>query len=184
MGGKSDKMRSKIGDFDSERDRLLQEARKLISDVQGAVGVEQIDNLEKAVDTLWELRRVCYEPLNQIQHDVMILQAAEWIESNYYREKNIEWWWNPRQTGSKLVGSQEEKEPDLRGKVARRTVVSAEITTSAKPIYKTMAETLEKLSVMRVPGKKIYFVHTEEMELRAKNRVSRQRYKHIEVRRI
>jgi hypothetical protein len=173
----------KIGDLDSERDRLLQKARRLISEVQGVVGAEQIDN-PRVVDTLWELRRVCYEPLNQIQHDVMILQAAEWIKSNYYREKNIEWWWNPSQTGSKPGGSQEEKEPDLRGKVARRTVVSAEITTSAKPIYKTMAETLEKLSGMRVQGKKIYFVHTEEVERSAKNRVSRQRYKHIEVRRI
>jgi len=90
----------KIGDFDSERNKLLKEARKLISEVQGVVGVEKIDNLKKAVDTLWELRRVCYENLNQIQHDVMILQAAKWIEANYYREKNIEWCWNPRQTGS------------------------------------------------------------------------------------
>jgi hypothetical protein len=170
----------KIGDFDSERNRLLKEARKLISDVQGVVGVEQIGNLKKAVDTLWELRKVCYEHLNQIQHADMILRAADRIKKEYYPEKDIEWSWNPKQTGSKAG---KEREPDLRGMIAEEIVVSAEITPSAKPIYKTMAETLEKLNEM--PGKKkIYFVQTEKMERSAQSEVSKQGYPHIKVRRI
>lgn len=70
---------NKIGNFNSERNKLLEKARKLISDVKGiigVVGVEQIDNLKEkeAVNILKKLRKGCSENLNQIPHDFMILR--------------------------------------------------------------------------------------------------------------
>jgi len=163
----------KIGDFKSERNKLLQEARDTISDVKKIVTkVRQIDNIKEkeAVDILSTVRDRCYENLNIIPHDLMILQAADWIKKRNYPHKAIEWHWNRAQTSKK-------EEADLHGKIDGKIVVSAEITTSAKPIYKKMAQTLKKLNEMQVPGKKIYFVQTKDMKKPADAEIKEKGYK-------
>ena len=107
----------------------------------------------------------------------MILRSARFLESGDYSERPPTWYWNPRQTGAA-------DEPDLRGSIGSETVVSAEITTSGRPIGaidKRMATTLGNLSNMS--GRKFYFVRTENMRRRAQTKVDKAGYD-IEVRLI
>jgi hypothetical protein len=94
----------KINNSNSERKKLLKKARDTISDVREIVTkVQKIDNIKgkEAVNILLDLRDKCYENLNQIPHDLMILQAAKWIEKRCHPDKAIEWHCNPRQTSKK-----------------------------------------------------------------------------------
>lgn len=162
-----------IGDFESERKTLLDKATNLIRGVSElVVGVERVDDLPEAVRILRGLREVCYENLNIIQHDAMILRAADWIKSKYYPRRDVEWCWNPRQTSKK-------GEADLHGKVAGKIVVSAEITTSKNAkggIGKKMTQTLRKLNDVKYPGRRVYFVQTEDMRRSAEAEVKEEGY--------
>ena len=98
-------------------------------------------------DGLYRMRRVrsaVYEDLNQIQHEYLILQGMIWLRANDYEDPNIDWYWNPRQTGTST-------EPDLRGILDTEIVVSAEASTSEEPqgkIDSRMRDTLTKLNKM------------------------------------
>ena len=166
----------KIGDLTSTEEKVLEGVRQVIFKIKRAVQEEPSD-LKKGIKILANLRNEVYEDLNQIQHEAMILRAARSISSTDFIGNAVDWYWNPRQTGSA-------KEPDLRGEIAGKIVVSAEITTSAKPkgsIDKRMDTTLKNLNNM--PGKKLYFVRTETMEKRAKTKVSKNLYE-IEIRKV
>jgi hypothetical protein len=105
----------------------------------------------------------------------MILVAARLLERTDLRGKAVEWFWNPRQTGDAT-------EPDLRGVLYGKIAISAEVTCSERPagvIDTRMATTLGKLDAM--PGRKFYFVRTEEMAQRGRTKVRKRRYD-IEVR--
>ncbi len=156
-----------------EEKQVLQKVKHLLSMIRRTVA-EEPSNLKDGISVLRRLRNDNYEELNQIQHEAMILRAALALQSKDLAGKSVNWEWHPRQTGGK-------GEPDLRGKVAGTIHISAEITTSEKPIDKSMSATLKKLSKMH--GKKIYFVRTEPMEKRAKTKVSKAGYP-IEIRQI
>ena len=163
-------------DLSSADEQVFQKLEIFLSVVRTTIGKEP-EHLEAGIATLERLRQQTYEELNQIQHEAMIIRAARFLEVNELGGKNVQWYWNPRQTGTK-------DEPDLRGIVAERTEVSAEITASENPngaIDKRMRATLEKLSKM--PGKKLYFVRTKQMENRAITKVAKAGYQ-IGVRRI
>lgn len=167
---------NQITDLHVAEQEVFQEIKQCISKVKSAVANAPAD-LSTGISVLKRLRQEIYEDLNQVQHEEMILQAARLLESQDFVGKDVVWHWNPRQGGG--AG-----EPDLRGSVAGRIEVSAEITTSGKPdgtIAERMTTTLEKLSKM--PGKKIYFVRTEAMEKRAETKVSKAGYE-IEIRRV
>ena len=166
----------KITDLKLREEEVFKEVKTLILKIKKAIEYEPSD-FPTGINILEDLRKGIYEDLNQIQHEAMILRAAHSINSTDFYGYNVEWYWNPRQTGSA-------EEPDLCGKIAGENVVSAEITTSENPggtIDKRMASTLKNLNNM--PGKKIYFVRTETMEKRAKSKVSKCGYQ-IEVRKI
>ncbi|MDI6903849.1 MAG: hypothetical protein QMC77_08980 [Methanocellales archaeon] len=166
----------KIDDLTLMEEEVFKKVKMLILNIKKAIEDETLD-LTVGIDILEVLRKDIYEDLNQIQHEAMILQAAQSINSNDFYGDNIDWYWNPRQTGLA-------EEPDLRGKIAGKIVVSAEITTSENPvgtIDTRMASTLKNLDKM--PGKKIYFVRTETMEKRAKTKVSKCGYQ-IEIRKV
>jgi hypothetical protein len=165
-----------IKDLDRVEEHVYLKVKQLIIASRNAV-TEEPRNLMSGINILKKLRSTIYEDLNQIQHEGMILRAARLLESNCLAGKEVEWHWNPRQTGTA-------EEPDLRGIVAGRIVVSAEITTSERPIGsidQRMTTTLDNLSKM--PGKKIYFVCTDSMEKRARTKVKQAAYQ-IEVGRI
>jgi len=112
------------------------------------------------------LFREVSEDLNQIQHEFLILHGLRWLRGNGF-ESEIDWEWNPRQTGTA-------DEPDLRGSLNGATLISAEASASELPggmIDTRMRETLEKLS--RMPGQKFYFVRTDEMATRARTKVTK-----------
>jgi hypothetical protein len=145
--------------------------QKVLADVQHFLGtVRQISSLpcataEAGIGMLDRLRKETYEDLNQIQHEHLIVRAAEWLLANQRCSPETLWFWNPRQTG-------DHSEPDLRGSHYGTVVISAEITTSEKPvgtIDKHMQNTLAKLAAME--GAKYYFVRTESMRQRASTKV-------------
>jgi len=165
----------RIVDLNIAEVQVFQKVKELIATSRTIVA-EEPPNLKFGIETLKQLRRAIYEDLNQIQHEGMILRAARLLESSELTGQEVEWYWNPRQTGTA-------DEPDLRGLVAGRIVVSAEITASESPkgtIDQRMGTTLEKLS--KLPGKTFYFVCTDSMEKRARTKVKQAGYQ-IEVRR-
>ena len=166
----------KIGDLSVAEQQVFRKVRQLIHVSRGIVSAEP-PGLPDGIEVLKSLREGMYENLNQIQHEELVLRAARFLQREYFRGQDVEWSWNPRQTGVA-------DEPDLRGAVAGQVVVSAEITSSARPqgtIDQRMRSTLERLSGM--PGNRFYFVSTEAMERRARTKVNTAGYK-IEVRRI
>ncbi len=122
----------------------------------------EIKNLKEGIDTLQQLRKKEYEYINQNQHAVLILEAAEWLEKHLSHYQNIDWFWNPHQTGGA-------KEPDLLGKCNGKSVIAAEITTSENPVGTIsihMQKTITKLSRQDVKHK-YYFIRTNTMFCRA-----------------
>jgi hypothetical protein len=155
-----------LDDFDSEEIRVFQELKRLLTKVSEIVGKEP-QSLDEGITVLELLRRSVSEDLNQIQHERMIIKAARSLQNGEFMGTQIDWFWNPRQTGTK-------SEPDLRGVVKGKVVVSAEITASERPIGaidKRMSTTLTKLSEM--PGRRLYYVGTSSMAQRANTKVEK-----------
>lgn len=151
-----------------ERRRILADIQQLARNVARVVEGD-IANLVQGIEVLGALRKTAYEDLNQLQHEALILEAAVMLEHEL-GATNIEWSWNPRQTG--LLD-----EPDLRGAVNGETALSVEATASESPdgaIDTRMRHTLQKLSVM--PGRKVYCVRTEAMRRRAQTKVCKAGY--------
>lgn len=99
-----------------------------------------------------------FSELNSVEllHEALILDAAAELEEQHW-DNQIEWSWNPRQTGTI-------DEPDLEGRVGGVIMISAEATASeyAKGLLmKRMVHTLRKLNGFA--GHRIYCVRTEQM---------------------
>lgn len=146
---------------------------KVMADVQLCIGrVQRIaaiafETPEAGVAILHQLRNETYEDLNQIQHEHLIVRAAEWLIEHSVCPSEADWSWNPRQTGNHL-------EPDLQGAISGRVVVSAEITTSQNPngvIDSRMRNTLGKLA--KAEGAKYYFVRSDAMCSRALTKIAK-----------
>jgi len=162
---------------------LYEAQNKVLSDIQLCIKrihdltQEPVEAVKEGIATIRAIRTAVYEELNQIQHEEMILRAIDYLQKKTLGVGKIEWSWNPRQTGSG-------DEPDLVGRENNRIKISAEITTSEKPIGvidKRMRRTLDKLNKME--GSRYYFVRTTVMESRALTKVSNSNYT-IKVRKI
>jgi hypothetical protein len=95
----------------------------------------------------------------------MLLRAALFLQKGLFTGQQIDWYWNPRQTGDYS---------DIRAVISGEIVLSAEVTTSERPvgiIDARMRDTLDKLN--RMPGSKFYFVRSNAMEQRAKTKVEK-----------
>jgi len=165
-----------IRSFAEVEERIIADIRRCLESVR-QVASQNIKSVSNGVNILSRLRQVAYEDINQIQHEEMALRAARLLQETVFLNQQLEWYWNPRQTG-------EESEPDLRATKNGEIVLSAEVTTSERPvgtIDTRIRDTLAKLSTM--PGLRFYFVRTAPMEQRAKTKVQRGGFA-IEVRRI
>ncbi|NJC87172.1 MAG: hypothetical protein FIB02_01335 [Desulfuromonas sp.] len=154
----------KLGTFAEAHRKVLADIQKILATVQKHSSLP-CTTAEAGIKILNRLRKETYEDLNQIQHEHLIVRAAEWIIAKEKCPPETVWYWNPRQTG-------DHSEPDLRGTCAGKIVVSAEITTSENPvgtIDTRMQKTLAKLSEMQ--GARYYFVRTETMRQRAETKV-------------
>ena len=152
--------------FDTAESKVEKDAGALLHKIH-EITERKPENAEDAIAMLQKLRSTAYENINQIPHEYLIIRCARWLIDKGHVEKNVQWKWNPRQTGS-------ENEPDLLATKDQKRLISAEVTTSEKPqgtIDKRMAKTLEKLSGMS--GKQFYFVTTKEMKKRAEGKVKK-----------
>lgn len=148
-----------------ERARVLAEIQTLVADVAGIVSGDA-RTWEDALSLILRLRARAYEDLNQLQHEALILEAAMDIERQF-RGVDVEWSWNPRQTGSS-------DEPDLQGTIGGKAALCAEVTASSAPvgvIDGRMRDTLKKLSAF--PGKRFYCVRTLAMQQRAETKIAK-----------
>jgi len=145
---------------------VLLEARALLAAAARHAAAEP-ETVSQAIQALAALREEVYEDLNQLQHEYLILRAAQWLLMNGVVPRDIQWQWNPRQTG-------DESEPDLAGDVTGKRIISAEVTTSKKPqgkIAERMALTLAKLS--RMPGAQYYFICSNPMKQLAETKIAK-----------
>ena len=99
---------------------------------------------ETGIGILERLRKDTYEDLNQIQHEHLIVRAAEWLLVERRCPPETQWFWNPRQTG-------DNSEPDLRGSHSGAIVISAEITTSEKSVGTIDSRMQKTLAHTRAP---------------------------------
>ncbi|MFP3705190.1 hypothetical protein [Paraburkholderia tropica] len=156
----------RLASLQEAHQKVLADAKQSLDTVRHLASLP-CDSTVASVDVLRRLRSEVYEDLNQIQHEHLIIRAAEWLFSDGGVSDEVAWFWNPRQTG-------DASEPDLRGILAGKVTVSAEVTASERPvgtIDSRMQKTLTKLSNME--GKKYYFVRTEEMRKRASTKIAK-----------
>lgn len=155
----------KLLDIEAAREKVLNDALACVARIR-EIALPEFSTAAEGVKVLRTLRTEAYENLNQIQHEHMVLCALEWLAAKLGESTIVEWSWNPRQTGTN-------SEPDLRGVKDGEIMISAEITTSQKPIgtiATRMQSTLEKLAQM--PGQKYYFVATQQMQKLASTKVA------------
>ena len=122
------------------------------------------NSLTEKIELLRSVRSAVYEDLNQFQHENLIIKVATELQQDF--RKVDQWKWHPNQTGGK-------SEADLQGYMNGKIILSAEITTSLRPIGaidKRMRTTLEKLDELE--GNKFYIVQTEAMAQRARSKIN------------
>lgn len=156
----------RLGTFGDARTKVLSDVRRFLGIVQ-RLAATPVSAVEPGVAVLKQLRAETYEDLNQIQHEYMIVCAAEWLVAQKRCPPDTLWFWNPRQTGLA-------DEPDLRGEYNDVVVLSAEITTSTEPkgvIDSRMRDTLQKLSAMA--GQRFYFTASPAMCKRARTKIAK-----------
>ena len=171
-----EELMERLQDFDETERKLLGEIGRCLESVRQVINQDPI-TASAGVTLLNSLRKLSCEDINQLQHEEMALSAARLLQETEFRGERLEWYWNPRQTGDAT-------EPDLRAVRNGEVMVSAEVTTSQRPIGSIdtrMRETLRKLNKM--PGRRFYFVKTGSMEHRAKSKVKRAGFA-VEVRKI
>lgn len=154
----------RLGTIEEARAKVLADAHRCMACIRNAAAAS-FDTPSEAVQVLQRVRSETYEDLNQIQHEHLIICAAEWLLAQRICGPETQWHWNPRQTG-------DHTEPDLMGIDDGVIVLSAEITTSAKPdgvIDTRMRKTLAKLA--QQSGQLYYFVQTPAMATRAATKI-------------
>ena len=148
--------------------KVLRDMREVISKIREH-SARDVKDVGDGIVRLRIIRSSIYEDLNQVHHEYLLLRGLAWLLRNGFDPK-LDWEWNPRQTGSG-------NEPDLRGSVGGKILVSAEASTSENPqgkIDSRMKETLGKLS--RMEGQKFYFVTSAEMAARANTKARKARW--------
>jgi len=95
------------GSFDDARRKVLADARKSLTSLN-RVMAEPAESIDDTVELLTGVRRQVQEHLNHIQHQQMIVCAAEWLVRHGVAGGALRWLWNPRQSGERgapdLVG--------------------------------------------------------------------------------
>lgn len=163
-----------VRDLFNAEQRVVIEACDLLVHIRERCSVA-VGSPSEALAVISDVRDLAYESLNQLQHEYLILLAVKYlIEVRSFPEDTI-WYWNPRSTGGI-------DEPDLKGLVDGNVVVSAEVTTSRRPVGTIdvrMRATLSKLSGFE--GEKFYFVRTTAMARRAATIITKSGYEISEI---
>lgn len=155
----------RLGDIREQQRETLDRMRELAAKVALALP-GSIGSLSQGVEMLVALRKASHEETNQLLHEALLLEAAVRLEREY-RGQQLDWAWNPRQSGTAA-------EPDLQGTVNGRVEISLEATAAHAPLDSRIKHTLAKLAGL--PGRRIYCVRTPEICQRALTKVRKAGY--------
>lgn len=153
-----------LGSFDDARRRVLAEAQRHLTGLTRAIA-EPTGCIDDTVALLTSIRRQAQEQLHQIQHQQMIVSAAEWLVRHGVAGVPLRWLWNARTTGDR--GG-----PDLAGLEGDALRVCAEVSALDEPvgvIDAQMRRALTKLAAME--ARRFYFVRSVSMKRRAVTKV-------------
>jgi hypothetical protein len=156
----------KMDSVEDARSKVMSDIKRVLDNLR-AHCANTPTSVPAGIECLRAIRNQCYEEINQIQHEDLVVKAAEYLAGFSKIPSGALVEWNPRQTGGAL-------EPDLRVLVDGAVILSAEVTTSERPvgvIDTRMAATLKKLNAMA--GDKFYFVCSEGMRARAATKVTK-----------
>jgi hypothetical protein len=100
------------------RENVMADIGALISQLRLLTSAEP-RSVKDGIATLRQVRRQSYEDLNQVQHESLIVEAADWLQARHPIPLSATWYWNPRQTG-------DASEPDLAVYVDGQQTIAAE----------------------------------------------------------
>jgi len=153
-----------LGSFDDARRKVLADARKSLTGLNRLMA-EPAESIDDTVELLTSIRRQVQEHLNHIQHQQMIVCAAEWLVRHSVAGVPLRWLWNPRQSGERGA-------PDLVGLEGETVRVCADVSAVDEPIGVVdtqMRRGLTRLAAME--GRRFYFVRSVSMKRRAVTKV-------------
>jgi hypothetical protein len=153
-----------LGTFEEARTKVLADAQRLLAGIRRVVA-EPIDTVEAGLAVLTNVRKQAHEHLSQIQHEQMIVCAAEWLVNHGIATASTHWRWNPRH-------SSDHAGPDLLGLEGDAVRLCAEVNALEEPvgvIDAQMRRALTKLAALQ--GRRFYFVRTASMKRRAVTKV-------------
>ncbi len=153
-----------LGTFEEARSKVLANAERLLAGVRRVVA-EPIESIDSGIAVLTSLRRQTHEHLSQIQHEQMIVCAAEWLVNHGIAGPALHWQWNPRH-------ATDHAGPDLLALEGAAVRLCAEVNALEEPvgvIDAQMRRALSKLAAMQ--GRRFYFVRTASMKRRAVTKV-------------
>lgn len=153
-----------LGTFEEARSKVLANAERLLAGVRRVVA-EPIESIDAGIAVLTSLRRQAHEHLSQVQHEQMIVCAAEWLVNHGIASSTLHWQWNPRH-------ATDHAGPDLLALEGAAVRLCAEVNALEEPvgvIDAQMRRALSKLAAMQ--GRRFYFVRTASMKRRAVTKV-------------
>lgn len=153
-----------LGTFEEARSKVLANSQRLLAGIRRVVA-EPIDTVEAGIAVLTNVRKQAHEHLSQVQHEQMIVCAAEWLVNHGIANAATHWRWNPRH-------SSDHAGPDLLGLEGDTVRLCAEVNALEEPvgvIDAQMRRALSKLAALQ--GRRFYFVRTASMKRRAVTKV-------------
>jgi hypothetical protein len=153
-----------LGTFAEARSQVLANAQRQLQALRRALAAT-VESVEEGALLLGSVRRQAHEQLNQLQHEQLIVTAAEWLVAHGIGSADTVWHWTPR-SRSDHAG------PDLMGSAAGGARIVAEVNALEEPvgvIDAQMRRALAKLAAL--DGRRYYFVRTSSMKRRAVTKV-------------
>ncbi len=153
-----------LGSFDDARRKVLAEAQSRLAGIKRVVA-EPYESIDAAMTALSTVRRQAQEYLNQIQHEQMMIAAAEWLVRHSAGGVPLRWLWNPRHSGDR--GG-----PDLVGLEGDAMRVCAEVSAQEDAVGVVDAQMRRALiRLAGQEGRRFYFVRTVSMKRRAVTKI-------------
>ena len=153
-----------LGTFEEARSKVLANAQRLLAGIRRIVA-EPVDTVEAGIVVLTNVRKAAHEHMSQVQHEQMIVCAAEWLLNHGIATAAVRWQWNPRH-------SSDHAGPDLLGLEGDTVRICAEVNALEEPvgvIDAQMRRALTKLAALQ--GRRFYFVRSSSMKRRAVTKV-------------
>jgi len=152
-----------LGSFEEARCNVLADAQKTLAGIRRAAA-EPTESVAATIAVLTGVRKQAQDCLHQIQHQQMIVSAAEWLVRHRAGDESLRWLWNPRSADRGAV--------DLVGFEGDAVAVCAEVNALEEPIGVSdtqMRRALLKLAAMS--GRRFYFVRSAAMKRRAVSKI-------------